>query len=233
MTETLAALVPMKGYSERVPNKNTRDFNGRPLFHWIVATLEATPCVDEIVIDTDSESIAEEAMTEFDVTILDRPAGLRGDYVSMNDIILHDVSQIEADVFLQTHCTNPLLRSETIVDAVDTFETAREEGFDSLFSVTPLQTRLWDERTQPVNHERDELQRTQDLTPIYEENSNIFLFTEGSVVNHENRIGDSPKMFPMDAHEAIDIDELIDFKVAEHLHREQYGINPSLSEVRQ
>jgi CMP-N-acetylneuraminic acid synthetase len=223
----LVALVPMKGHSERVPNKNLRAFNGRPLCHWVLNTLRATPEVDEIVVDTDSAEIAEEARS-FDATVLDRPEELRGDRVSMNDIIRHDVAHSEADLYLQTHCTNPLLRPETVSAAVEAFE---ERDCDSLFSVTPLQTRLWDGDCAPINHERDELKRTQDLEPVYEENSNIYLFTEESLARRENRIGDDPAMFAMDALEAIDIDELVDFRIAEMLHRDRHGEDPGLDEV--
>jgi len=223
----LVAIVPMKGHSERIPNKNLRNFNDRPLCHWILNTLSHTPEVDEIVVNTDSGRIADEART-FNATVLIRPERLRGDHVSMNEVILHDVAKTDGDVYLQTHCTNPLLHSETISEAVSMFE---EHDCDSLFSVTPLQTRLWDENGDPINHQRDELQRTQDLPPIYEENSNIYLFTPESVKRRSNRIGDNPTMFPMDEAEAIDIDELIDFKIAESLHREKYGDEPDLVEI--
>lgn len=224
----LAALVPMKGHSERVPNKNLREFNGRPLCHWILNTLRATPEVDKLAVNTDSSEIAAEAKT-FGATVIDRPERLRGDQVPMNDIILNDVCAIDADLYLQTHCTNPLLRPSTISEAVSTF--LEDDECDSLFSVTPHQTRLWDQDCEPINHERDQLQRTQDLEPVYEENSNIYIFTQGSVENRENRIGDHPKMFPMQAEETIDIDQPIDFRLAEFLHQDRYGENPNLSDA--
>ena len=223
----LVALVPMKGHSERVPNKNLRTFNGRPLCHWVLTTLRAVPEVDEVVVNTDSEEIAAEAR-RLGATVVERPERLRGDRVEMNDVIRHDVRRTEADRYLQTHCTNPLLRSETVSEAVATFE---ERDCDSLFSVTPLWTRLWDAGGEPINHRRDELKRTQDLPPVYEENSNLYLFTEASLERRENRIGDAPEMFPMDPSEAMDIDEMIDFRVAEMLHRDRYGEEPSLEMV--
>jgi CMP-N-acetylneuraminic acid synthetase len=223
----LVALLPMKGHSERVPNKNLREFNGRPLCHWMLNTLRSTPEVDEVVVNTDSDEIAEEARS-FDATVLDRPEELRGDRVPMNDIIRHDVAHSEADLYLQTHCTNPLLSPETISEAIGAFE---EWDCDSLFSVTSLRTRLWDGDCTPINHERDELKRTQDLKPVYEENSNVYLFTAGSLASRENRIGDAPAMFAMDAMEAIDIDEMVDFRIAEMLHRDRHGEEPGLDEV--
>lgn len=230
MRKSLAALVPIKAHSERVPDKNVKEFNGRPLFHWILNTLRTTDVVDELVVNTSSKRVAREAREQFEATVIDRPEHLRGDAVSMNKIILHDVKQVDHDQFLQTHCTNPLLRPETVERAVAQF---RQADCDSLFSVTPFQTRLWDEKCEPVNHERDQLQRTQDLPPLYEENSNIYLFTQSSVERRENRIGNNPVMFEMEAQEAIDIDEPVDFRMAEFFHKDQYGTDPKLDEVVQ
>lgn len=224
----VVALVPMKGHSERVPNKNMREFNGRPLCHWILNTLLSTDEIDEIAVNTDSSEIANEAK-KFDATIIDRPEELQGGTVPMNDIINHDIERVDADLYLQTHCTNPLLRPSTISDAISSFE--ENTTTDSLFSVTPIKTRLWDGDCVPINHERDQLQRTQDLDPVYEENSNIFLFTRDSMKQRQNRIGDRPQMFPMTAEEAVDIDEPIDFKIAEFLHRDWYGKAPTLEDA--
>ncbi|MFP4105429.1 MAG: cytidylyltransferase domain-containing protein [Phycisphaerae bacterium] len=114
----VVAMVPMKAHSERVPNKNIRTFAGKPLFHWILETLEKTYAIDQILVDTDSEEIATEADRLFEkVRILPRPEALCGDFVSMNDIIDYDSRQVESDIYLQTHSTNPLLKSATVSEA--------------------------------------------------------------------------------------------------------------------
>lgn len=231
MPPSIVALVPIKEHSERVPRKNFREFNGRPLYHWILRTLEATDVIDEILVNTDSSELLESIPEEFDAQTVERPKELRGDRVSMNDIILHDVEEIEADAYLQTHCTNPLLRPETIQNAAEAFVSS--PNHDSLFSVTPLKTRLWNENVEPINHERDELKRTQDLPSVYEENSNIYFFTKPSVESRQNRIGDSPMIYEMEEREAVDIDYPVDFRMAEFLHRDWYGSEPSVTEVVQ
>ena len=228
MSDCLVALVPMKAHSERVPNKNIREFNGKPLFHWILAALEATDVVDNIVVDTDSRHIAREARDRFAVEVIDRPYELRGDTVSMNEIIGHDIAAVDADLYLQTHCTNPMLRPETVEEAVERYRTT---DTDSLFSATPVQTRLWDADGEPINHRRDELIPTQDLNSVYEENSNLYLFTGESFAKSRNRIGDEPTMLLLNAEDAVDIDYPIDFKIAEFLHRDRYGDSPSFEEV--
>lgn len=210
------ALVPMKGHSERVPNKNMRDFCGKPLYHWVMESLLGSKHVECVVINTDSEVIARDALDNFErVKIIERPEAIRGDYVPMNDIIAYDLTQVESEYFLQTHSTNPLLTIETINKAIERY-FGNLETYDSLFSVTRHQTRLYWSDGRPINHNPQELIRTQDLEPVYEENSNIYIFSKMSFAKNENkRIGMHPMLFEMDKIEAMDIDEEIDFKLAE------------------
>ena len=134
----------------------------------------------------------------------------------MNDVLLNDLRQLDGEWFLQTHSTNPLLRPSTIDRAVAGFFDARD-AHDSLFSVTRLQTRLWDAAGQPMNHDPAVLLRTQDLPPVFEENSCLYLFARDGFETRGTRIGDRPMMFEIDAREAADIDEELDFEVAEFL----------------
>jgi CMP-N-acetylneuraminic acid synthetase len=140
----------------------------------------------------------------------------------MNDVLLNAVRQVEAEFYLQTHSTNPLVRPVTIERAVRAFLDAWPIH-DSLFSVTRLQTRLWDQLTRPINHNPAILLRTQDLPPIYEENSCLYLFTGEILRQRHNRIGERPLLFEIDRLEAMDIDEELDFKIAEFLYRERAG----------
>jgi CMP-N-acetylneuraminic acid synthetase len=176
--------------------------------------------IDKVVIDTDSPVIMKDAMEHFPkVQILERPEHIRADTIPMNEVLLHDVSQIKADFYLQTHSTNPLLKPETITKAIESFLSKYPE-YDSLFSVTRLFSRLWDQLGRPINHNPAILLRTQDLPPIYEENSNIYIFTRNTLENRRNRIGERPLMFEIDALESTDIDEELDFRIAEHLYNE-------------
>lgn len=217
MTLNVVAIVPMRHDSERVPGKNYRPLGGRPLFHHIVETLLASPLVSKVVIDTDSGLIRGDALSTFpSVEVLERPPHLRGGMVAMNDVLLHVVGLIDADLYLQTHSTNPLLRQSTVTVAVETLLADPER--DSLFGVTRLQTRLWDAEGEPINHHRNVLARTQDLPPVFEENSCLYLFSRESLERRGNRIGEHPILFEIPREEAWDIDEEIDFRIVEALH---------------
>lgn len=221
--QKVTALVPMKGHSERVLNKNLRDFSGEPLFFRILQTLEKAENVESVYINTDSEEIASKAKENFDVSIIWRPKDLVGDFVSMNKIIEYDLSQIYADHFIQTHATNPLLTPLAVDNAVKQYFDNLGK-YDSLFSVTKLQVRLYDKDLMPINHNPQELLRTQDLTPLYEENSNFYIFSKDSFKSTGQRIGVKPYMYELDKSEALDIDEEIDFMVAESIYRHKYQI---------
>jgi len=140
----------------------------------------------------------------------------------MNEILIHDSGVIQSEYYLQTHSTNPLLRSETVSSAIRIFFENKSQ-YDSLFGVTRLQTRLWDKDGQPLNHDPSVLLRTQDLPPIYEENSCIYLFSRQTLLTRGNRLGEHPLMFEIPPAEALDIDEELDFIMAETIFHQLYG----------
>ncbi|HVF24426.1 MAG TPA: acylneuraminate cytidylyltransferase family protein [Anaerolineales bacterium] len=217
----LIALVPMRHHSQRVPGKNYRPLAGRPLFHHIIETLLSVPDINEVVVDTDSETVMEGLRKNFpDVKIIDRPQHLRADDIPMNNILIHDTDLYPADFYLQTHSTNPLLKPETVSHAISLF-LAGYPSHDSLFSVTRLQTRLYDQHGQAINHNPRELIQTQDLPPVYEENSCLYIFNRSNLIAKQHRISDHPLMFEISAEEAWDIDEELDFEICRFLLKRQ------------
>jgi len=213
----VVALIPIKEHSERVKGKNFRDFSGKPLFHHILSALEQTFAVDEVVIDTDSIIVQNEAPNLYrKVNIIERAKDLRGDYVSVNKIISYDLTKTDGDIYIQTHTTNPLLQSETIAKGLKQF-VEQDDSYDSLFSVNRYQSRFYSEHAKAINHDPNELIRTQDLTPVYEENSVLYIFTKNSFEKSKARIGKKPMMFETPRVDSIDIDDEFSFKLAEML----------------
>jgi CMP-N-acetylneuraminic acid synthetase len=207
----------MRHHSQRVPGKNYRPLAGKPLFHHMIETLLAVPEIDGIVVDTDSKPVMDGLREHFpQVKIIERLESLRADDVPMNDILLYDTEQVPASFYLQTHSTNPLLRPETISRAIETFLDVYPDK-DSLFSVTRWQTRLYDQHGKAINHDPSVLLQTQDLPPIYEENSCLYLFTRQNLFERHHRIGANPILFEIDPAEAWDIDEELDFAITDFL----------------
>ena len=215
----IVALVPMRHHSQRVKGKNYRPLGGKPLFHHIIGTLLGVPEISEIIVNTDSSEVISDLGDFFPtVRVIERPETLRAAEIAMNEILAYDTGQVEADFYLQTHSTNPLLKAETISKAIQSL-IANYPGYDSLFSVTRWQTRLWDQLGRAINHNPAILLQTQDLPPVYEENSCVYIFNRETLLSRRNRLGDRPMMFEIDAAEAWDIDEELDFEIANFLMR--------------
>jgi CMP-N-acetylneuraminic acid synthetase len=187
--------------------------------------LSQSKLIDSIVIDTDSKSIIELVKQNFpQLIILERPDHLKDGSVPMNDVLLNITNQVPADFYLQTHSTNPIMSAKTIDAGINSF-IDNYPMYDSLFSVTKKNVRYWDVLARPINHNQNILLRTQDLPPIYEENSCMYIFSKEILMNKHNRIGDRPYLFEMDEIEAQDIDVELNFKVAEFLYKEIKGLN--------
>ena len=207
------ALLPMKAHSARVSGKNFRQFAGKPLFRWILDSLLEVEDIDAVIINTDAREILAEngladGYADGRVLIRDRKTEICGDFVSMNLVLADDIAAIEADSYVMTHTTNPLLSSATIAEALRQYQAKAKNGqADSLFTVNKIQTRFYRADGSAINHDPDNLIRTQDLEPWFEENSNLYIFSRDSFAKTQARIGEQPMMFETPPMESLDIDD--------------------------
>lgn len=221
----IVALLPMKENSQRIINKNFKEFNGKPLFKWVLDTLLSLKKIDLIVINTDAGKILSKYGVENSKRILirDRKKELCGDFVSMNRILYDDMKNIDSELYLMTHVTNPLLSKKTIENAISIYLNNKVDGkYDSLFSVNKLNMRLYTEDIKPFNHNPNILKRTQDLENLYEENSNLYIFSKESFLKSNSRIGKKPYMFITPKIESIDIDNYEEWEIAELISKNQF-----------
>ena len=217
------ALIPIKHISERVKGKNYRIFNGKPLCYWIINSLLNSKYINKIIIDTDSEMIKkiinELFVDQIDKILLyDRPEFLQGGDVPTNDLFMNVIKtlNLDADLYFQTHTTNPLLKTSTINNAIETYKNLKNK--DSLFSAKKHFARFYNNKIIEMNHNRFNLIPTQNLDPIYEENSCMYIFTKESLFRYKSRIGKNPYIYEMSDIESSDIDWPEDFELAEILH---------------
>ena len=116
-----------------------------------------------------------------------------------------------------THTTNPLLSLSSISKALTLYEDNLNDGFDSLFTVNKVQNRFYYENCKPINHDPNNLIRTQDLPPWFEENSNLYIFSRESFYATNARIGKKPQILITEPFESTDIDTPSDWELAEVL----------------
>ena len=207
----------MKASSSRVKGKNFRLLAGKPLFCWILDTLLSIDLIDQIVINTDAtDLLIEHGLPVNDrINVRLRKDEICGDDVSMNLVLKDDVENVDSDIYLMTHTTNPFLEKTTIINAINLFlEQQNHRNVDSLFTVNKIQTRFYRENCEPVNHDPSNLIPTQDLEPWFEENSNLYLFTKQSFMKNNARIGSHPMMYETKKIESIDIDTPEDWELA-------------------
>jgi CMP-N-acetylneuraminic acid synthetase len=217
-TSKIVALLPMKAHSERVKNKNFREFCGKPLYQWMLDKLIAMQEIDLVVINTDAQEILHSFGTYSNARILlrERKKELCGDFVSMNRIIEDDIANVYSEIYLMTHTTNPLLSPSTMRNALERFMQKKNSNeSDSLFTVNKFQSRFYKQDCSPINHDPNNLIRTQDLEPWYEENSNLYLFTKEGFESTKARIGSRPMLFESPRNESIDIDDMEGWTLAE------------------
>ena len=228
MASAVYALMPMKLHSERVAGKNFRLLAGEPLFCYTLRSLLAAASISHVYINTDAVHLRDLITRYFPaeahrITVLERPLHLCGDAVPMTQILASDCATIlkqtgtsDEATFIQTHATNPLLSAATIDAAVSTFTAAYPDAHDSLFSVTVRRARLYDHYGRAINHEPELLLRTQDLSPVYEENSVLYVF-KAALLEQGVRIGKRPLMYETPLNESFDIDTQADWDLVHEM----------------
>lgn len=208
--------IPIKENSQRVPQKNFRDFGGKPLWEHTIDKLKDF----EVVVDTDSEEIIRKCIDKKWVHSYFRPHHLRGDDVSVVDLIKNFSEKAELnedDWICQIHVTSPFLSVKHLKDLE---EKSKTWEYDSAFSVDKIQNRFWRKEEYglvPINHNPMKLEQTQDLPPYYMENSYFYFFTT-KVLKLGNRIGKNPTAVPISFPYNLDIDTEDDWDMVKSIN---------------
>ena len=206
----VVAVVPIKLNSVRLPEKNIKSFsNGRPLCHYILTTLIEIDGIDEVYVYCSNEEIKKYIPNE--VRFLKRSSELDQDTTKMNEVLKKFAEEVNADIYVMTHTTAPFVKKESIEKGL---KSIIENGYDSAFAVKRLQDFLW-KNGEPFNYDLDNIPRTQDLEPIYEETSGFYIFEKNVLTDYNRRIGQKPYMVEVSEIEGIDIDEAEDFMIAD------------------
>ncbi len=212
------AIVPMKLNNTRLPQKNIKPFtNGKPLCCYILETLSKIDKIDEIYVYCSNEAIKE--FLPNGVTYLKRSKSLDTDTTKMNEVLKAFANEVQADIYVMTHTTAPFISKESIEKGIDAVASGMN---DSAFAAKKLQDFLWKDG-RPFNYDLENIPRTQDLPPLYEETSGFYIY-EASVINElGRRIGQTPFIVEVNEIEAIDIDEKEDFEIADAIYNHMYN----------
>ncbi len=212
------AVVPMKLNNRRLPQKNTKCFtNGKPLCYYILSTLLQVDKIDEIYVYCSNPDIKD--FIPEGVKYLQRSTELDQDTTKMNEVLKAFANDVPADVYVMTHTTAPFISKESITKGLDAVLSGE---FDSAFAAKKLQDFLWKD-SNPFNYTLDNIPRTQDLPPLYEETSGFYIYKSDIITQMERRIGNKPYIVEVNAIESIDIDEYEDFVIADSIFNHLYA----------
>ena len=214
------ALLPIKSESQRVPNKNFKNLNKKALFKWILEKLISINEIDQIIINTDAvRKVRNKLGVKINkkIIIKQRIDELKGNEISMNEIIKDDLNDCNNNDIIMTHATNPLLTKGFIVKCIVKYKESIKKNYDSLVTFDQFYGRFFDHNFRPLNHRTGQLIQTQDLKPLYFENSNLYVFSKKSFKKKNNRIGNKPYFMITPKEISLDIDNKADWKIAEKL----------------
>lgn len=214
------AVVPMKLNNRRLPQKNTKSFtNGKPLCSYILSTLLKVSGIDEVYVYCSNPDIKD--FIPEGVNYLKRSESLDQDSTKMNEVLKCFAEDVPADIYVMTHTTAPFISSESIEKGLNAVLSGE---YDSSFAAKKLQDFIWKDG-KPFNYELDNIPRTQDLEPLFEETSGFYIYRSEVMTKLNRRIGDKPFITEVGEIESIDIDEPEDFEIADavfnHIMRNQ------------
>lgn len=208
----VVSFIPIKLNNQRLPGKNTLLLNGRPTCDYIFDTISRVKTIDEKYVYCSDEAIKPYIIPyeEKGLKFLKRDSYLDGFQIKGLEIIDRFVKDIDADIYVLTHVTQPFTKSESISNALNKVISGE---YDSAFSAVALQDYMWMDG-KPLNYDMKNIVRTQDLTPIYMETGAFFIFRKEVYTELGQRIGKNPYIYVIDQFEAVDIDTADDFEFA-------------------
>lgn len=211
--ERVVSFIPIKLNNQRLPGKNLMELEGKPLCNYIFETINKVDLIQEKYVYCSDDKIEEYIPNG--LTFLKRDEYLDGYMVKGLEIIDRFVRDVDADIYVLTHVTQPFTKASSIENAL---KKVLSGEYDSAFSAVKLQDYMWKDG-KPLNYDMKNIVRTQDLDPIYMETGAFFIFRKEVFTELGQRIGNKPYIYEIDQFEAVDIDEAEDFEFAKAVAR--------------
>ncbi len=220
--KTFLAIIPARGGSKRLARKNVLDLAGKPLIAWSIEAGLNSKYIDKVVVSSDDTEILA-VSKEYNAEIIIRPDELASDTATTFDAIRHTVESVEQyDYIILLQATSPLRDANHIDESIELLESKNADAVVSVCEMdhSPLWSNTLDENLSMQGFLRDEVlnKRSQDLEKYYRLNGAIYICkTEKLLEEKSFFLKENIYAYEMDRESSIDIDEEIDFKMAELL----------------
>ena len=212
------ALVAVRSGSMRVQNKNIRPFAGSSLLEVKLNQLKRIPNLDGIVVNSNDDQMLEIA-EKMGCETVKRDPYYASNEVSMSDVYENMAQQMDTDIIAYINVTNPLLKDETIIAAIDKYKELAAAGqYDSLNSANLIKEFMFVDN-KPINYDLKHQPRSQDLPDIAALNFAVSIISKEKMIANKNVVGEKPFIYIIDEVEATDIDNQIDFDFAEFMYK--------------
>lgn len=223
--KTFLAIIPARGGSKRLPRKNVLDLCGKPLIAWSIEAGLKSKYIDKVVVSSDDYEILETSK-KFGAETIKRPDELANDTATTFDAIKHAIDSLEKyDYIVLLQPTSPLRNEKHIDEAIELLENKQAGAIVSVCEVdhSPLWSNTLPKDASMNNFLKDEIlnKRSQDLEKYYRLNGAIYICeTEKLLLNKSFFLKQGIFAYNMEKIDSIDVDDLLDFKVAEAICRE-------------
>ena len=210
----ISALIAARSGSQRVPNKNIRPFAGSTLLDIKIEQLKRIPNINEIVVNSNDQDILAIAK-KHGVKICLRDQYYASNTVSMSEVYKNMAENMDCDVIVYANCTNPIIKDKTIFDIVEYYKEHIGE-YDSVNSAHLIKEFMF-RNNQPINYDLKHQPRSQDLPEISALNFAVNVLSRETMISCMNVVGNTPFIYNINSVEATDIDDPLDFFIAESL----------------
>ena len=221
MTKVIKAVIPVRAGSQRVKNKNIKPFANSSLLEIKVKQLLNIKEIDEVIVNSDSDEMLEVAKS-LGAQIFKRDAYYASSTVPINEVYRNIGETTKADIIVYANATNPLLKNESVSNAINAFLN-KDSKYDTLNSAHLIKEFMWLDG-KPINYELDKMPKSQNLPNICALNFALNIFERQYAIDNASIVGKHPLLFELDAVEATDIDNEIDFEFAEFMYK-KYRMN--------
>lgn len=220
------AIIPARGGSKGIPQKNIRSFAGRPLLAWAITAVQQAPSINRLFVSTDDPQIAEIAR-QWGAEIIHRPPELATDTASSESALLHALQEWQAqeipwpEQLLFVQCTSPLLVADEIEGLV---HLVAEEGYDTAVTMIPFHHFLWQETPtgshQGINHDERTRLRRQERAPEFLEIGAAYVMKTAGFWHAQHRFFGRIGRLIIPSYKATELDSPEDWLIAEQFLRQ-------------